>query len=53
MYEKMAILTDGEIALTPTCDVVQFGGVGGGPAIGGFAYLRRQRCNFCAQRRTP
>ena len=53
MNKKVAILSYGEIALAPARYVIEFGSVGGGPAIGGFAYLRSNGCNFCGQRNAP
>ena len=37
MDPQVAVLADREIALAPTGDVVELGGLRGGPAIGGLA----------------
>jgi hypothetical protein len=37
--EQVAVLPDREISFAPTGNVIEFGGVGGGPAIGWFTNL--------------
>jgi hypothetical protein len=40
---QVAVLADREVTLAPGSDIVEFGGVGGGPAVGGFAHGGRAR----------
>jgi hypothetical protein len=47
--EQMAVLAYGKISFAPTGDIVQLGGVGGGPAISGFANLGADAGDFSGQ----
>jgi hypothetical protein len=49
MNKKIAILADREIAFPPVRNIVQFGGVRGGPAVGGFTNLGSNGRDFCIQ----
>ena len=48
MNEQIAVFADREIAFTPTGDIVEFCGVGSGPAIGWLADLVGL-CHFYVQ----
>ena len=47
--EEVTVLADRKISFTPTGDIVKFGGIGGGPAIGWFTHLRANPGNFSGQ----
>jgi hypothetical protein len=49
MNKQMAVLANGKIAFAPACDIVELGGVCGGPTIGRFAYRRGDGGNFRVQ----
>ncbi len=49
--QKMAVVSDGKVALAPASYVVELGGIAGCPAVGGFAHLGGG--NFSIQGSTP
>ena len=51
--KQMAVRANREIAFAPAGNIVQLGGVGGGPAVGRFAHLRDDGRDFCIQGNIP
>jgi hypothetical protein len=49
MNKQVAVFSDGEIAFPPVRDIVQLGGVCGGPAVGGLANLGSNGYDFRIQ----